>query len=213
MEVVLKQVPDWFFNQQQWMEFSSHFDSREIALERLSAPPYGAAGFYRDGDSKLAKTGELRQRQIEELFQLGITLIGDFKTKLIKGQVISTGIPTELHLLGSVERKPIAPDLWKKMWPEFTRDCAWGTIFAFNHVRLRRNDSREAIAAEMLERCTAWLRSRAADGVDRRKILEKEAVAHFGSDLPTRVFSAAYKEVFKKPRGRPRIKNNRQQDR
>jgi hypothetical protein len=204
MEIPLKQAPDRLFDQQKWSEFISHFDTREIALGRLSVHPSDPGGFYREGDAKLVKSDEGRWKQIDELYELGIALVGDFKTKLIKGQVLSSGISLEFDQ--NVEREPIASELWAKMWPDFVNDCAHGVMFGFTDVLVRRNDSRQALAAEMLERCILWLRGRAAEGENRRKTLANEALEHFGSHLHTRVFSAAYKEVFNKPRGRPRTK-------
>src|ERR1700730_2076829 len=80
MEIPLKQAPDRLFDQQKWSEFISHFDTREIALGRLSVHPSDPGGFYREGDAKLVKSGEGRWKQIDELYELGIALVGDFKT-------------------------------------------------------------------------------------------------------------------------------------
>ncbi len=204
MEIPLKQAPDRLLDQQKWSEFISHFDTREIALGRLSVPPYDPAGFYREGDAKLIKSGEGRWKQINELFELGIALVGELKTNLINGRLLSSGISQEFDQ--NVEREPIASELWAKMWPDFANDCADGAMFGFTHVLVRRNDSRQALAAEMLDSCISFLLPRAAEGETRRKTLEKEAHEHFGSALHTRVFSAAYKAVFNKPRGRPRNK-------
>ena len=174
MEIPLKEAPDRFFNQQQWTEFISHFETREIALGRLSVPPYDPAGFYREGDAKLVKSAEGRWKQIDELFELGIALVGDFKTKLIKGQVLSSGISTAFDQ--NVEREPIASELWAKMWPDFVEDCAHGALFGFTQVRMDRDDSRQALAAEMLECCTSWLRGRAAEGEDRRRSTSSSSI-------------------------------------
>ena len=107
MEIPLKQAPDRLFDQQKWSEFISHFDTREIALGRLSVHPSDPGGFYREGDAKLVKSGEGRWKQIDELYELGIALVGDFKTKLIKGQVLSSGISLEFDQNVERERTPL----------------------------------------------------------------------------------------------------------
>jgi hypothetical protein len=137
MEIPLKQAPDRLLDQQKWSEFISHFDTREIALDRLSCPPSDPAGFYREGDAKLVKSGEGRWKQIDELFELGIALVGELKTKLINGRLLSSGISQEFDQ--NVEREPIASELWAKMWPVFVNDCAAGAMFGFTHVLVRRN--------------------------------------------------------------------------
>jgi len=203
MEIPLKHAPDRFLDQQKWSEFISHFDTREIALYRLSGPPYDLAGFYQGDDAKLVNAGEGRQKQIHEAFELGIALVGELKTKLIKGHIRSSGLPAGFI---DVERELIAPELWAKLWPDFVENCAHGPLFGFTQVRVCRDSSRQALAAEMLEYCTSFLRDRSAEGEDRRKVLEKEASERFGIDLRTRIFSAAYWSVFKKSGGRPRTK-------
>jgi hypothetical protein len=204
MEIPLIKAPEIFFDQQQWIDFIAHFESRDVALAQISCLPLGPTGFYQKDSPRLSTSAEVQARQINELFDLGIALINSFKTKLVKNQIISTGVSFGLRS-DSGERVSIPPERWQRLWPHFVGNSAFGELFEFKDVLLVRNDDRKTRHAEMKERCIVFLRQRSAEGERRRKTLEKEALDRFGDDLTTRVFTAAYKAVFKRPRGRPRI--------
>jgi hypothetical protein len=66
----------------------------------------------------MSKSNEERQKEIEGLFQLGIALVGQFKTKLIKKEISATG-----HSFGlSTDpdgRIAISPEQCRRNWPDF----------------------------------------------------------------------------------------------
>ena len=194
MNVPLRKAPEVFFDPQQWADFTAHFKSREVALKQISVMPYGPAGFYLKDNPRLSTSTEIRTRQINELFELGVALIGAFKTKLIEKQIIATGVLFGLEA-DPIDRVSIPADKWERLWPYFIGDTAIGELFEFRDVLLSRNDDRKTRDAELKERCIAFLRKRSADGEGQRKILEPEAYKHFGNDLKTRVFNAAYTAV------------------
>jgi hypothetical protein len=198
MDVFLKQAPELFFDQEQWRHFCARFETRDIALVRISRPPYDLLGFHRAGDASLPASEEAKIEHIEATYQLGIALVGAFKTKLISGEVEATGIPPLFD-----EHIPIAAEQWRGLWPEFADDCAMGTT-RFDQVRVGWSGNPKAQAAALLRALTDWLRQRAITGPAPKKTLFVEAQRQFGDAVPVRLFNAAYATVHKRRRGRPR---------
>jgi hypothetical protein len=205
MEIPLNQAPEEFFDQEQWLKFIAHFDSRAVALARISRPPPPTTGFYQPEDLDLSKSNEERQKEIEELFQLGIALVGQLKTKLIKKEISATGRSFGLST-DPDGRIAILPEQCARIWPDFVEGKIRGELFEFTDVRLVTNNNRKARTAELVNRISEFLQKRKLEGVSERKILKQEALEHFDSNFKTRAFDAAYKATFNKRRGRPRKK-------
>ena len=92
------------------------------------------------------------------------------------------------------------------MWPAFIRDRAIGPTLEYTEVLVSINAESPARHAELTERCENYLRARCATGeVPKKETLSEEANEHFQFKIPVRVFDSAYKAVFDKRRGRPRI--------
>jgi hypothetical protein len=180
MDVVLKQAPELFFDQEQWHQFCARFETRDIALARISSPPYDLLGFHREGDTSLPASKRARERHVEATYRLGIGLVGAFKTKLIDGEIEASGIPPL-----SYELIPIAAEEWSRLWPEFADDCAMGTT-RFDEVRVDRSGNPRAQATALSRALTAWLRQRALNGNAPKKILSEEARRQFGSAVTVR---------------------------
>jgi hypothetical protein len=200
VDIPLSEAPEHFFDQLKWHAFIAHFDAPSIALARISNPP-SYYGFYREDDTRLPMSNQAREQKTQEAFELGISLVGDFRGKLINNRIVATGV-----VIGSPNRALIAPEQWQKLWPNFIEDKAMGPLFEISNIQLSRNDNRQTRDAEMLERCITYLQQRKGHGESQRKILEPETNRYFGNDLTTRVFNEAYKKVFNKKRGRPREK-------
>ena len=191
--IPLSAAPERFFDQQQWNKFIGFFDSRQIALARLSRPPYGL-GFYEEGDPGLPAPGAARVQKVEEAFQLGTNLVGSLKTKLIKRTIVATGVP-----LPSGERATISSADWKRLWPKFVDETAYGERFGFSEIRLHAKTVGKASIAELAE----WLKGRANADKSKKEPLYSEAKNHFGARLRTRSFDKAYTKIFHRRRGRP----------
>ena len=159
IEIPLSQAPDHLFDQRQWQAFVGHFETPEIALARISYPPY-YPGFYRDGDPGLPTTGEEREQKIEELYRLGMALIGAFKISMTKKVFIARG---RSSLSGKTVVIPTAQ--WAGLWPAFAENYASGKLAIYSDVRLRRNPNRRPRAAELLN----WLHVRAAEKIRLKK--------------------------------------------
>jgi hypothetical protein len=199
MAIPLSKAPDSFFDQQHWLDFISYFDTPETALARISYPPSLPVGYYRPQDPNLPPPNEDGKEKIEKLYLLGNTLIRAFRDKLIREQIIATGLSFD-----SSDRVSIPPEQWKRLWPNFAEDKAMGDLFELTQVQLTRNDDRKTRNAELKERCIAFLQAQRSEGEGRKKILQAKALDHFGGDLTVRVFDASYKIVFKRRLGRPR---------
>lgn len=70
-EIRLSQAPDILFDLVLWNKFCAQFDTREIALARISIPPWDPAGFHRDGDPVLPVDRQEREEQIQKTYDLG----------------------------------------------------------------------------------------------------------------------------------------------
>ena len=148
MEIPLNQAPEEFFDQEQWLKFIAHFDTRAVALARISHIPSLTTGFYQPEDLDMSKSNEERQKEIEGLYQLGIALVGQLKTKLIKKEISATG-----HSFGlSTDpdgRITILPEQCIRIWPDFVEDKIRGELFAFTEVRLITNNTRKTRTADL----------------------------------------------------------------
>ena len=82
-------------NVEKWLEFISYFDTREAALARISHPPSLPVGYYRPQHPNLSPSNEDGKEKIEKLYLLGNTLIGAFRDKLIREQIIASFVLSE----------------------------------------------------------------------------------------------------------------------
>jgi hypothetical protein len=199
MAIPLRRAPEFLFDKERWAQFCGHFQTSDVALARISRYPESRAGFHCNDDPGLPNSPAERQKLIDETFKLGMTLIWEVKTKLINQEVTATGFRFEIG-----EREPIPASLWTKLWLEFDNGAAMGPLIGYSDVELEVVSRPDLQSAELVDRCTQWLRESDAAGETRRKVLESKAYDKFGSELTTRMFSAAYKAVHNRRRGRPR---------
>jgi hypothetical protein len=201
-EIPLSHAPEAFFDQEKWNRFVAYFVNRQDALEHISQPEPGALTFYRQKAAQLTTFGGLSARQQQEIHLLGESLVADFKSRLIRGEIIATGFSGI-----SVERSRIPPDRWQniKMWPHFINEQTTDGQLEFTVVRVSDVVPTTTSAIDLLQRCIEWMQQRRDGGESRRKVLEKEALKHFGTAIKIRTFAEAYRVVFNKPRGRPRL--------
>jgi hypothetical protein len=198
-EIPLWDSPERFFDSATWREFLSFFKSRDEALLHISHPEPKILVFYRQQVAKLSTPERELARRDEHIAELGGKLVGQFKDRLIREEIIATGFSPL-----AVERVRIPGERWVELWPNFSENRADGKHLNFNYVKVIEAAERPTSAADLLDRCVAWMQSRGHDGESRRKVLQTEALEHFGPALTTRTFAVAYKSVFGKSRGRPR---------
>jgi hypothetical protein len=208
MEIPLRKAPDIFFDQQLWELFQSYFETRQIAVERVSGLPQ-LPGFYyhREDDLILPASYKERWQVVEEAAALGEALLRGWQAQFLKKQIIATGIEFGRN---NSERVVIPPERWLRLWPDFANNLAMAQIKLddplcnrYDDIRLTSDESTRARAV-ILEDCISFLRQRQAQGEESKAVFEHGAKVRFGMPVPVRVFNAAYKVVFHKSRGRPR---------
>jgi hypothetical protein len=192
--ILLSATPERYFDSAKWNEYCSHYGDRLAALKELSTREPGIIGYYRQLAAR-TPDGDYARRQ-EQAIELGKLMVTEFKEQLGRGALTATGF-TSL----AVERVKIPGERWSDLWLNFIENSAEGANLKFTNVRISEST---AGGPDLLVRCIDWLRKRGQEGESRRKILLAEAIDHFGCELTTRTFDAAYKTAFSKPRGRPR---------
>jgi hypothetical protein len=198
-KIPLHDAPDHFFDQAKWNEFLSFFESRQPALEQISRVEPGLIVFQRREAAKRSGPGAAEARKGDHIAELGNALVADFKERLITEKLVATGLSSL-----AVARINIPGERWPELWPNFAEDKATGGQLEFTKVRVFEPIAVRTSAADLLDSCIDWLQNRRLAGESRRKVLQTEAIKHFGTTLTTRIFDAAYKAVFFKTRGRPR---------
>jgi hypothetical protein len=201
MEIPLRKVPEMFFDQQLWQIFISYFETPEIAYERIGQIPY-PTGYHRESDPVFSKNYKDRWQEIEEAVKVGQELLRGLDSKFLKQELLATGIRRGLW---PEIRVPIPPSEWLRLWPNFAGNFAVSTEEGYGDVQVSWCDDPNANKAELQERLELFLSKRQRDGQSRRKILINEAAEFFGGHLPDRIFAAAYKKIFNRKRGRPRL--------
>jgi hypothetical protein len=197
-EILLGEAPESFFDPEKWSEFLGFYASRQAALQQISQPEPHAIVWVRRLAADVPEGGNARWD--EHVSDRGNELVSAFKVRLIKGDLIATGLCSL-----AIGRVMIPSERWPDLWPNFAEDRADGKDLKFTNVRVSKLAKSSArTTADLFDECVAWMEQRDSEGENRRKILEGEALKRFGSALTTRMFATIYKSVFDKPRGRPR---------
>ena len=201
-EFALREAPARVFDVHEWKEFKSHFDTDEIAIERLSRLIGFPHEFFRRGDSKKPDTEEARRQSEEHLYALSKSLFSALKNHAACRKIVATGVQIGFN---QDFRAEVDANLWAKAWPDFWNNELRGYDFRYIDVLLRINDP-PPIDRDYLHKCLVdWLRSLTAGSDEPKNSLASKAFKTF-EGLTTRGFNAAYTEVFAKTRGRPRKK-------
>jgi hypothetical protein len=197
-EIPLRDAPEHFFDRKKWEEFLTCNENRQAALQRISQQEPGMIVFYRREVSKTPTPEGAKAQQDENIAELGKALVSQFKERLIKAEILATGLSSL-----AVDRVTIPAERWPELWLNFAEDKANGGQLEFAKIRLSEPLARK-LTRDLKARCVTWMQKRREDGETRKKALKGEAQKHFGTGLTTRIFDAAYKEVFAKARGRPK---------
>jgi hypothetical protein len=199
MEFPLSRAPELFFDEQLWQIFVSYFETPETAFARIGFPP-GATGYqYEHHENRFNLPKEV-WREIEEAAALGRALLRGLRDKFLSQELTATGIPRGRSLPG---RENIPSSEWQTLWPNFAGNWAMSTTRSYDDIQLLWHPKDKKV--ELLDRCELLLLRRKIEGESSKKTLVQEAAEHLGEPVPTRIFNAAYKKVFRKPRGRPRL--------
>jgi hypothetical protein len=201
MEFPLSQAPEILFDQQLWNIFVSYFETSESAYERIGFPP-NLTGYHHEDYATRCSISKERWQEIEEAAAVGRELLRGLRRQFLKEELLATGIK---RALWREIRVPIPPAEWLTLWPNFVGNWAMSTLGRYDEIYLSWKDDPKILNIELQERCELFLLKRQREGESRKKILIREAAGHFGGHLPDRIFSAAYKNIFNKTRGRPRL--------
>jgi len=210
MEIPLSKAPEVFFDQQLWELFRSYFETPQIAVERISSLPQMPGYYYhREDDRNLPCSYKERWQEVEEAAHLGRALLSRLQDQFLKKQIIATGIEFGLN---NPERVVIPPERWLRLWPDFANNMAMAQLklddplcHRYDDIRLTSDETTRARDV-LREDCISFLRHRRSEGEERKTVLRQETEDHFGTPIPVRVFDAAFKTVFRRTRGRPRLK-------
>lgn len=192
--LTLAQAPEHFFDAEEWKKYSALFPNREKALESLCLEP-GFLTYMRHQVIELNNHDAIEARSREAIYQRGQALGASCKEKLIRGEIIATGLQPP-----SVERKPIPAELWNDLVPDFLANKAKSPSFEFLHIHLSKTRPIQDIISNM----AGWIQHyHNQHGESLKKVLQDKAKDHFGKNFTTRSFDTAYKECFGRTRGRP----------
>jgi hypothetical protein len=186
--IPLHEVPSQFLDQQKWAQVRQLTSSEIEALCSLNAPyPNGARDFF--------WTSRGTDPDARRCYRWGKAVLEDCRSQLISGELIANGEDR------NGIRQEILPAWWRSLYPLFATDMARGRTRLFKNIVVRRNELTQADV--QLDECAAWLQQRQREGVTAKKVLRHEAAAR---GITTRVFDIAYARVFRRKRGRPRVK-------
>jgi hypothetical protein len=112
-ESPLRDSPEHFFDSARWNEFLSFFENREAALRNISQPESGIIVYYRREVAKMPTPEAAPARRDEYAAELGKALVGQFKDRLVREEIIATGLSSL-----AVERVRIPGERWTELWPD-----------------------------------------------------------------------------------------------
>lgn len=202
-DYALQEVPYHFFNPELWSMLKL-----AVAAQQ---PSYGA--IYRDADALEAlrldpspffevARRELAGREsaavvaLNRVAELRDELLADLKAKLQSGELVATGL---------LPQNPVPIPIPASLWPDLDVIIPDGNVkgagYLFQRVRVGRFGS---VAQSLAARCRDWMRAQLPS---LKKLAKKEtlhlAKMEFGTELTVREFNAAYREIFRRSRGRP----------
>jgi hypothetical protein len=201
----LEEAPEHFFDQDGWSEFVSGCGSRQPALRQISHPEDSSFVAARQKAAEQLTPVGARARELERIAQLGQRLVADFLARLISGKLTATGMAPP-----SPERIGIPAELWPKLVPNFEAGTAEGSRYFFTHICI--TDACDVAPTEVgvVKRIAAWLTNRLEQhGDELKKTLLHAAREEFAEEFTNRAFDAAYREIYRRKRGRPRRSQGR----
>ena len=195
--VSLKDAPARFLNVD-WDRLVELKGSESQAIEALSKPDPAALVHIRREVIARGRDGA-KARAEEVIFLLVEKMIADFRALATSGQIAGAGI-----FSGTGLRQVIPPELWSGLRLDFNSGAANGAGFSYSFIQIEETRP-GSHADEPVATLVAWLRRRQSDnGVESKKKLEAAAQKEFADAFRVRAFNDAYKQVYERPRGRPR---------
>lgn len=203
--IPLQRAPERFFDPAEWDELVSGCGGRDAALRVISDREDGFLVWMRREVAKQPTPAGAAAREEERLAQLGKQMVANFCASLINGKRVATGRSPP-----SVERVRLPGELWPMLVPNFADGTATGGGYAITHVRVF--DANDLARTEPgIEKCIeVWLGKRREQYGDQlKKTLLQDARQAFADEFSSRAFDAAYRRIYKRKRGRPRLPFNK----
>jgi hypothetical protein len=198
--VPLEEAPEHFFDQHEWREFVSGCGSRQDALRRISYRENSSLVVLRRRVAEQPTVVGAKAREHEKIAHLGQRLVAGFLARVISGELVSTGMSPP-----SPARIQIPDELWLKLVPNFENGTAEGSRYFLTHIRIEAPSQVALTEPGMVKRIGAWLANRRAQrGNEMKKTLLHAARDEFAGDFTSRAFDAAYRDIYRRKRGRPR---------
>jgi hypothetical protein len=198
--IPLAAVPEHFFDQDKWNEVVSSLGSREEALRRISHPDHVTVVHMRRQVAQQQSAAGAKAREEERICDLIQSVTQEFGALLLNGQYVATGFQPP-----SIERVKIPLELWRDLTLDFERGIGRGYGYTFTHIRIVKVTDIPRQGSDVSGRLAAWLiERRARQGSELKKTLVEVAYREFGDEFTIRGFDAAYRQVYRRRRGRPR---------
>ena len=198
--IPLAAVPEHFFDQDKWNDVVSSLGSREEALRRIGHPDHVIVVHTRRQVAQQQSAAGAKAREAERICNLIQRLTQEFGALLLDGQYVATGFQPP-----SIERVTIPPELWRDLTLDFEYGIGRGCGYTFIHIRIPKVPDIPRQGSDVSGRLVAWLiERRARHGSELKKTLVEVAFREFGDEFTIRRFDAAYRQVYRRRRGRPR---------
>jgi hypothetical protein len=198
--IPLVAVPEHFFDQDKWNEVVSSLGSREKALHRISHPDHVTVVYMRRQVAQQQSAAGAKAREEERICDLIQSLMQEFGALLLNDQYVPTGFQPP-----SIERVTIPLELRRDLTLDFEDGIGRGCGYTFTHIRIAKVTDIPRQGSDVSGRLAAWLvQRRARQGPELKKSLVEVARHEFGDEFTVRGFDAAYRQVYRRRRGRPR---------
>jgi hypothetical protein len=197
--IPLPAAPEHFF-QDKWNEVVSSLGCREKALHRISHSDHLTVVHMRRQVAQDQSAAGAKAREEERICDLIQRLTQEIGALLLNGQYVATGFQPP-----SIERVTIPPELWRDLTLDFEDGIGRGCGYTFTHIRIAKVPEIPRQRSDVSGRLVAWLiERRARHGSELKKTLVEVAHREFGDEFTVRGFGAAYRQVYRRRRGRPR---------
>jgi hypothetical protein len=168
-----------------------HTDAQ--ALEALRPDP----AFIEITRDEAARRGDMFSIACQHIAKLRMQLLGQIIDKLRSGELVATSLTPPSPV-------PISADLWTYLVPIIPVGVAEGGGYKFQNVRV----GPPAPPAQLRSaKCRDWMQSLPLESNEMtKKKIQHMAEQALGPDFTVREFNAAYRDVFNRKHGRPRMR-------
>jgi len=198
-DILLEEAPEHFFDPTEWSEFVSSCGSRQDALRRISYLEPDSFVLARRQAAEQPTLVGARALEQERLAQIGQRIVADFRARLISGELEATGMAPPLP-----ERRRTPGELWSMVVPNFEDGTAKGSGYFLTHVRVGKMSGVTPTEPATEKRIAVWIANRREQhGDELKKTLLVAIRDEFTEEVTSRAFDIAYRDIYRRRRGRP----------